>query len=387
MKSDTSVHRLKQDRQQAIPGSTKSCYPSLDPGFPSILVGLASARPTEVFDTYWKFAAERQAIFFRRLSRQSAPWTNDPILQRFKFTNAYRASDRVSQYLIKHVIYEGNQSNEEVFFRTLLFRIFNRIETWNLLTTEMGDILYCEYSFERYDEILTKAIAGGTSIFSAAYVMPSGTSSFGESRKHRCFLRLLEQMMKNEVPQKLSDATSMREAFELIRSYPMMGDFLAYQYVTDLNYSTLTNFSEMDFVVPGPGARSGIRKCFSDLGKFSETDIIRLVAERQEEEFARLHLDFRSLWGRQLQLIDCQNLFCEVDKYSRLAHPDVVGIGDRKRIKQVHKASKEHLEYWYPPKWNINECINNNLTSEQLEHQSSYLSAHRVELSHVPVSG
>lgn len=386
MKSDTSVHRLKQDRQQTTSDSNNSCCQSVASSFPSVIVRLSSAKPTEVYDTYWKFAAERQAIFFKRFSRQPAPWTNDPILQRFKFTNAYRASDRVSQYLIQHVIYKGDQSNEEVFFRTLLFRIFNRIETWDLLTTEMDDVVCREYSFERYDEILTKAIAGGTTIFSAAYVMPSGTSSFGESRKHRCFLRLLEQMMKNGVPQKLSDATSMREAFELIRSYPMMGDFLAYQYVTDLNYSTLTNFGEMDFVVPGPGARSGIRKCFSDLGDFSETDIIRLVAERQEKEFARLQLDFQSLWGRHLQLIDCQNLFCEVDKYSRLAHPDVVGIGDRKRIKQVHRASKEHLEYWYPPKWDINECINNNLTPEQLPHQSSCLSAHR-ELSHVPVSG
>ena len=49
-----------------------------------------------------------------------------PILARFKFTNAYRASDRVSQYLIRNVIYEGSQSSEEVFFRTLLFKIFKQ---------------------------------------------------------------------------------------------------------------------------------------------------------------------------------------------------------------------------------------------------------------------
>lgn len=325
-------------------------------------------KPSQVFDTYWRFAAERQAIFFRRFCHQPAPWTEDPILQRFKFTNAYRASDRVSQYLIRHVIYKGDQSCEEAFFRTLLFRIFNRVETWQLLTKELDDVSYRRYSFERYDDILTRALAEQSSIFSAAYVMPSGTSSFGESRKHRCFLRLLEQMMKDGVPSKLSDASSMREAFELIRSYPMMGDFLAYQYVIDLNYSGLTNFSEMDFVVPGPGARSGIRKCFDDLGDFSETDVIRLVTEHQEEEFARLQLGFRSLWGRPLQLIDCQNLFCEIDKYSRLAHPGVVGIGNRKRIKRVHKASREHLDYWYPPKWHINEVIDN-LPSAQPEHQ------------------
>ena len=77
--------------------------------------------------------------------------------------------------------------------------------------------------------------------------------------------------------------------------------------------------------MPGPGARDGIHKCFDDLGGLSETDIIRLVTDRQEYEFEQLGLEFRSLWGRPLQLIDCQNLFCEVSKYARVVHPDVEG--------------------------------------------------------------
>jgi hypothetical protein len=114
---------------------------------------------------------------------------------------------------------------------------------------------------------------------------------------------------------RIADSKTMLEAFTLLRSYPMIGDFLAYQYVTDLNYSTLINFSEMQFVVPGPGAKGGTSKCFSSLGGLTEADLMRVVTDRQELEFDRLGIDFKSLWGRPLQLIDCQNLFCEVDKY------------------------------------------------------------------------
>ena len=39
----------------------------------------------------------------------------------------------------------------------------------------------------------------------------------------------------------------------------------------------------MDFVVPGPGARDGIRKCFIDYGGYSENDIIKYVTEIQEK--------------------------------------------------------------------------------------------------------
>ncbi len=88
---------------------------------------------TAVFDTFWRFAFERQEIFFKRVARLPPPWTSDPVMLSYRFTNVYRASDRVSQYLIRRVIYEGDQSEEEVFFRTLLFKIFNRIETWEIL--------------------------------------------------------------------------------------------------------------------------------------------------------------------------------------------------------------------------------------------------------------
>ena len=81
-------------------------------------------------------------------------WTDDPIIARHKFTNAYRASDRVSQYLIRNVIYEGSQSEPEVFFRVILFKLFNQIETWELLNSKLGPITW-------------------EGIYSAAYIMPT----------------------------------------------------------------------------------------------------------------------------------------------------------------------------------------------------------------------
>lgn len=323
---------------------------------PLLFSRFSPAKPTKVFDTYWRFAAERQAIFFRRMEGQSPEtWTQDPIIERYKFTNSYRASDRVSQYLIKKVIYTGDQSPEEVFFRTILFKIFNRIETWELLERELGRISYADYSFKDYDNVLMKARKRSARIYSAAYIMPSGNSVFGYRQKHRNNLRMLELMMEEDVALRIADARSMKEAFELLRSYPLIGDFLAYQYVTDLNYSELTRFSETEFVVPGPGAISGVHKCFSSLGGLTEANIIRHVMERQEEEFRQRGIEFQTLWGRPLQLIDCQNLFCEVDKYARIAHPEFAN--GRTRIKQNYRHNDEPIEYWYPPKWKLNGKI------------------------------
>jgi len=149
----------------------------------------------------------------------------------------------------------------------------------------------------------------------------------------------------------------MEQGFQLLKAYPMVGDFLAYQFITDINYSNVIDFSEMEFTVPGPGARDGMHKCFENTGELSPRDVIRMMADIQEQQFVRLGLRFRSLWGRPLQLVDCQNLFCEVGKYARWAHPDVGGLAGRTRIKQKYRTDTTPLSYWYPPKWNINELL------------------------------
>lgn len=307
-------------------------------------------RTSRVFDTYWRFAVERQRIFFERLNGKPNP-TKDPILKTFKFTNAYRASDRVSQYLIKNVAYRGDQTPQELFFRIMLFKIFNKIETWELLEAALGDLTWEKPRFDQMSKLLNHAFERGVRIYSAAYIMPSGGGRY--PRKHDAHLYLLEKLMIEDVPYRIAHMATMSDAFHLLKSFPMLGNFLAYQFVTDLNYSTLCNFSEAEFVVAGPGARDGIRKCFPDLPMDLANEAIMAVCLAQEAEFSRRGLNFPTLWGRPLQLVDCQNLFCEVDKYARVAHPEVMGLSARTRIKQAFRPSGEIPTPFYPPKWNL----------------------------------
>jgi len=315
------------------------------------LPGGRALETSPVFDTYWRFASERQEMFMRRVLGGTPPWTEDPILSAHRFTNAYRASDRVSQHLIRHVIYGGSKKTEEVFFRTILFKLFNKIETWETLSTKLGALSWRDFSFDAYAKVLDGMLEKGDRIYSAAYIMPS--PAFGSPRKHRNHLRLIEHMMADGAPRKLAKSGSLRDAFELLRGYPSLGDFLAFQFAIDINYSELTDFSEMEFVVAGPGARDGISKCFKDMAGLSEAEIIKVMAERASDEFERLGMKFQSLWGRSLQLIDCQNVFCEVSKYARVAHPEIAGASGRTRIKQKYVPRPAPIPQWYPPKWSL----------------------------------
>ncbi|WP_396911355.1 nucleotide kinase domain-containing protein [Mycolicibacterium sp.] len=318
---------------------------------PPVAIGGRTLTPTPVFDTYWRFAARRQEIYQARVAGARGPWTSDPVLRAHRFTNCYRAADRVSQFVIREVAYSGDQRPAELIFRILLFKLFNKIDTWQLLTAEVGSPTLATFDPRRYNEILDDAFARGQRLYSAAYVMPS--PPFGATRKHLNHLRLLEHMLDDGLVGSLTDAATMRDAFAIIKSYPGMGDFLAFQFLIDINYSAALHFDEMEFVVAGPGARDGIRKCFGPQSAGIEREIIEYMAASQQDHFARLGLTFSGLFGRPLQLIDCQNLFCEVDKYARVAHPDIAGYSGRTRIKQKFRPLRAPVPAWFPPKWGI----------------------------------
>jgi alpha-glutamyl/putrescinyl thymine pyrophosphorylase clade 1 len=308
----------------------------------------------QVYDTFWKYAAERLGMYMRRLRGEQTPWTRDPILAAHRFTNVYRVTDRVSQFLVREVQYAEHRSQapDEVFFRTILFKLFNRVETWTLLEAALGPMSWQSTDLGRILDVMDRAFSGGSRLYSAAYIMPP--PSFGRARKHSNHLALLERMMQDGLPAHLSRQKSLRAVYESLLSYPGLGRFLAFQYAIDLNYSTLLHFDEGEFVIAGPGALDGISKCFEDVGGVDPEAVIMGVTERQEDEFARLGLDFEFLFGRRLQPVDIQNIFCEISKYTRVSHPELAGASGRTRIKQSYEPSRKPLDRpFFPPRWKL----------------------------------
>jgi hypothetical protein len=313
------------------------------------ITSIKTPQTTDLYDKFWEFACERQSIAIKRIKGKNPPWTNDEILQKYKFTNAYRFLDRVSQFLISDVIKsESKLTEEDEFFRIILFKLFNKIETWQNLEKEIGPISYTDYDYKKYDKVLTNMLDKGLRIYSAAYIMPSGTSSFGNSRKHRNNLKLLEQIMNDKPIEKIRKMKTLEDLYLFFLNYPTIGNFLAYQYSIDINYSNLCDFSEMDFVVAGPGAIRGINKCFRNVSRKDYSSIIEFVANNQDNEFKKRNLDFHYINNRKLQLIDIQNLFCEIDKYSRQIQ---IYNTKNQRIKQKYKQNLNPVTCLTPSKW------------------------------------
>ncbi|KZT42745.1 hypothetical protein SISSUDRAFT_1040989 [Sistotremastrum suecicum HHB10207 ss-3] len=323
---------------------------------PEIIVCGQRLQPSPVFDTFFRFAAERQAIDDRRRNGQSAPWTEDTILQNTKFCNVFRVLDRLTQYIIREVIEKDSQIAIDILFRIVLFNTFTKIETYELLRRKFGPLTWAKYDHKAFLDTLERAYRRGDALYTGAFQKPA--PHLGSSMAFQNHLELLYVIM-NELPAVIRGANYLVEIYEFLAALPGMGPFAAYQLLLNLSYAKFMNFHESDFVVAGPGALSGLYKMFGNsylegqkkVSQFS-THVMRWMQETQQQHFARLNIEFSGLGPQKLpmQLCDIEHTLCEVDKYSRVAHPQISGLQKRTRLKAASFTSTGPLPSLCLPK-------------------------------------
>ena len=185
--------------------------------------------PTPILDTFFVFVAKRYRVHRNRLAGKPQPWTDDPILQQYPFTNVFRVFDRVTQYILQNVIETGDRSLHEQCFRVMLFRSFNKIETWEALTEHFGELTWRDFDLNAYEKVLLGRTNAGCPLYSPAYIIPS--PKLGGQSNASNHLRLIQLMMEEDLPAQLQRLHHLKDAHGRICLFPGMGDFMALQYV------------------------------------------------------------------------------------------------------------------------------------------------------------
>ena len=311
----------------------------------------AEYRPetTSGFDYFWEYASYRQGLYWERIKQEPVQLKNPTILDH-RFTNVYRAADRVSQYLINRIQDDQRWSFEETFIRTLVFKFFNKIETWEFLTNKGVEVNRVSLFNNEIETALTD-LWRQKPLYNPAYILPPPVQFNGPKFKRH--LKLIKLMVDDKLPSKIENSEGLESAFEKLKTYQSIGNFLAYQFLIDLNYSSHLSFNENEFVVPGPGAMRGLRKCFIGANRSNASALIKWTTTRQDAEFKQRGLPWKNLYGRRLHLIDVQNIFCEVDKYTRVVHPNLSAKVKDSRIKQYYRPNPKPLSSRFPEKWNL----------------------------------
>lgn len=322
----------------------------------------------ERFYYFCYFLQERMNIFWNKCSGEDSFLTKDPILKKYKFTNVYRACDRVSQYLINTVIYKDLDlyTPQDVLLRILFFKIFNKVETWEYIEQNYGNITYDNFDVDYICKLLSQRQINYP-IFNNAYMMSGSHRLYNEyPTKHEKWLNMVKsEFIKNRLIENILKASSLEEIYNILKKCSFIGEFLSYQYAIDFNYSPYVNFDENSFVKAGIGAIRGIKKCFDSYGESYEDAILYTYNHLYDYMYKYGFDKFKPLPGREPHLIDIQNCFCETDKYLREKIPELKV--DNVRIKQKYNANNSQIIFKFPPKWNINEEIKTCMQKHILE--------------------
>lgn len=278
-------------------------------------------------DLFWRFINERQQVWHRRVVEgQAFPWSEDEILNEYRFTNVYRELDPGTQYAIQHIL-EKDALKSDKIFNIMMYRLIGRLETHDYLgfkTIESFNSQVFEQELKYRRDVEDKPV------FTGAY-MVSGYNQMGSSDKVENVAVIFDQLSSDEeFFERLRSVEGIEDAYDVIRSKPGFGNFLSYQVLVDLLYpvdcyngGSVLPYSHDEWSSPGPGAQKGLKKLVDGFKGFSRLDVMRWLRENQSEEFDRLGIDFPYLKthdGRRLELslANIQNCLCEFYKYHKI---------------------------------------------------------------------
>jgi hypothetical protein len=276
------------------------------------------------------FIEEREAIRLRRESGKPWPWTQEPILQTYRFTNINRENDRVSKHYQK-TIRNRYEEYAAVFAGTMLYRWFNRETTCDMFFNQLDmeqDPAFEEYMKTRRIEILTDTLRKiPPPHVTGAYII---TGKPCHTKGEGVLIYFHEWCKKPWIPQWdfwLEHPPLLEEMSNWIDSEGL-GSFMRAQIVADLKYLPFMRNVEdwWTWASPGPGSQRGLNIILNQPIEQSWNPKIWLKELGRLNEKVTPMLEAAGIERMHNQ--DLQNCLCEFSKYTKV----VRGIGRPRQV-------------------------------------------------------
>lgn len=264
---------------------------------------------------FFRYARLRESVRLRKEQQVPKPWTDDPILQRYRFCNVFREDDRTTRWFADHV--RGPMiDSPRVILATITFRWFNKIET--------GEVLLKHGLLQNWNgRLALEVLQDLKPLITGAYMIktpPKKTKLVG-------LVDLIDEAQRKGpwLREVIADARTLEVAWEALKTLPYLGSFMAYEVVTDLRHTEwLCGATDINtWCSPGPGCARGLGRLFGKEGRDSYSYTSLSDRRRMRPHLERLlSLSQRdNLWPsewRAWEMREVEHTLCEYDKYERV---------------------------------------------------------------------
>lgn len=275
---------------------------------------------------FFRFARERHLVYLKRSAGLPGPWTDDPVLQKVRFTNVFRELDRTT-IVFRNLIRDPLRNDLWVVPAAIIGRWFNRIDTLEAMSPFLLDLAgYPEGMLKAAEQAVREALPKGPWV-TGSYMVCSGHGK-GQDKLEGLMAysrKMLLWWERGGLSFFLKKPTLQQAHEELVR-LEGLGGFTAYEVVTDLRWTSAVNPSDRFlWAHAGPGAtRGGSRVLFREPDrlsqeKFTDQERLRrlmrrlLAMSRDPKYWPQGDVDWPA-W----ELREVEHTLCEFDKYERV---------------------------------------------------------------------
>ena len=281
----------------------------------------------------YNFIKRRYVIHLRKdVLKKDPPWTTDQVLRDFRFTNIRREHDKESKWVIEHITSNPELSYEDKLLNVILFRLYNKHETAELISMPFKFSETPDWNPEWYRSLFEAALVEDPKrvFFTAAFHTVGMKNTLkrvtGESYAPMRILKFIKILINEGLVDDIKACTNQQEVYQTLTDYNGIGRFLAYQFYVDMTYIAEFPFSENEFTVAGPGCVMGLNYLFEDRDDMSYEECLFWLRDNLDRLFVEeLGKDWdakRVFWDlpeedRCFNVMSLENCFCELSKYIR----------------------------------------------------------------------
>lgn len=283
----------------------------------------------ENVERFTQFIIRRENLRIRKERGDAPPWTDDEILQEYRFCNIHREDDRVTRWIAENIRVPC-AARPDLWLTLVMARLLNNVETLRGIQCVVGTASLTLSRIAQAEEDVLEHQRLGARVFNPAYMITTAGKKQDKVEYVFDLLRRLQVQRKRLRP-KMGD--TLNSYHMLLMMNDGLGGFLAAQVVADLKYvEPLQSATDWHtFAASGPGSRRGMNRVLG-----------RAVSEPWVEDDWRLKLGkLRTKTGPMLgrhkialHAQDLQNCLCEFDKYERAR----LGEGTPKQRYRTHAA-------------------------------------------------
>lgn len=267
-----------------------------------------------MLEEFFNWMEERENIKWSKENGLPKPWTEDPIMQKYKFCNVFREDDTVTKWVKKN-IRERWPKHRNLWFALCVARRINLPSTLSHLDNLMVD-WDADEAYMRLMELKEQ----GKQVYNGAYMLTTGGRK-AERNEDLCY-NILQPLWEKR--KKISSdlevfSDSMENSFNVLATgHTGFSSFLAYEVICDMRYTRYLEKAKDSryWGNAGPGAMRGLNRIYGrNLNK-------KLKPFHANEEMVKLlnaaEKYISDDWVENLEIREIEHSLCEFDKYQRI---------------------------------------------------------------------